>query len=175
VVLTADQCLCDPHPDEPPALGQLQLGHREQLRQRPHRREYFDARADLCRRIATIRLAVLLQMSSDLAEAEFLYWRTLAIDEAAYGLMHPTVAIRLNNLGLLLRVTNRLAAAEPLMRRHVSIFKHFNDSTGHEHLHWQEALANYSGLLQAMGLSQEEIAQQLQDVVGCPASHSESP
>jgi hypothetical protein len=56
----------------------------------------------------------------------------------------------------------------------VSILKHFNDSTGHEHPHWQAALADYIGLLQAMGLSQEEIARRLQDVSGHPTSHSAS-
>jgi hypothetical protein len=57
-------------------------------------------------------------------------------------------------------------------RRTVSILKHFNDSTSHEHPHWRAALANYSGLLQAMGLSQEEIARRLHDVAEHPASRS---
>ena len=87
-----------------------------------------------------------------------LYRRALEIDEAAYGATHPRVATYLNNLAFLLRETNRLEEAEPLYRRMVSILKHFNDSTGHEHTHWQAALANYSGLLQAMGLPQEDIA-----------------
>jgi hypothetical protein len=58
------------------------------------------------------------------------------------------VATHLNNLALLLQATNRLEEAEPLMRRMVSIFKHFNDSTGHEHPHWRAALTNYSDLLE---------------------------
>ena len=57
----------------------------------------------------------------------------------------------------------------------VSIFKHFNDSTGHEHPRWRAALANYGALLQAMGLSQEEIShQRLQDVAAHSAPRSES-
>ena len=52
-------------------------------------------------------LAVLLQTTNRLAEAEPLYQRALTIDEAAYGPTHPTVAIRLNNLAGLLRATNR--------------------------------------------------------------------
>jgi hypothetical protein len=34
---------------------------------------------------------------------------------------HPDMAIRLNNLGQLLNATNRLAEAEPLMRRALAI------------------------------------------------------
>ena len=113
-------------------------------------------------------LALLLRETNRLEEAEPLYRRALAIDEAAYGATHPRVATDLNNLALLLQATNRLEEAEPLYRRMVSIFKHFNDSTGHEHPHWQTALANYSGLLQAMGLPQEDIARRLQDIAGTP-------
>jgi hypothetical protein len=57
VFLAHDPCPCDPHPDEPPELRQLQLAHRERLRQRPHRREYFESLADLRYRIATIPFA----------------------------------------------------------------------------------------------------------------------
>jgi hypothetical protein len=48
-------------------------------------------------------LAQLLQATNRLAEAEPLMRRALAIDEASYGAEHPEVAIRLNNLALLLR------------------------------------------------------------------------
>ncbi len=44
-----------------------------------------------------------------------------AIDEASFGPGHPNVAIRLNNLAQLLQATNRLADAEPLMRRALAI------------------------------------------------------
>lgn len=83
------------------------------------------------------------------------------------------VAARLNNLASLLQETNRLAEAVRLFRRMVSILKHFNDSTGHEHPHWQTALANYSGLLQAMGLPPEDIARP-QDIAGHPTSRHAS-
>ena len=39
------------------------------------------------------------------------------------GKSHPNVAIALNNLAQLLQATNRLAEAEPLMERVVSIFE----------------------------------------------------
>jgi tetratricopeptide (TPR) repeat protein len=54
-------------------------------------------------------------------EAEPLYRRALAIDEAGLGADHPSVAIDLNNLAQLLQDTNRLAEAEPLMRRALAI------------------------------------------------------
>ena len=119
-------------------------------------------------------LASLLRDTNRLEEAEPLFRRALAIDEAAYGATHPSVATHLNNLASLLRDTNRLEEAEPLMRRMVSILKHFNDSTGHEHPHWRAALANYIGLLQAMGLSQEESYGGSRMSAGHPTSHSAS-
>ena len=112
-------------------------------------------------------LAELLRATNRLEEAEPLFRRALAIDEAAYGATHPDVATDLNNLAEPLRATNRLEEAEPLMRR-MSIFKHFNDLTGHEHPHWQTALANYSGLLQAMGLPPEDIARRSRISLGTP-------
>ena len=63
----------------------------------------------------------MLRSTNRLAEAEPLMRRALAIDEKSYGPEHPTVAIHLNNLALLLRNTNRLAEAEPLYRRALAI------------------------------------------------------
>src|SRR5947199_589516 len=51
------------------------------------------------------------------SEAEPLMRRALAIDEKSFGTEHPNVAIDLNDLAQLLRHSNRLAEAEPLMRR----------------------------------------------------------
>ena len=53
--------------------------------------------------------------------AEPLMKRALAIDEKSYGAEHPTVAIRLNNLAALLRITNRVTEAEPLVKRALAI------------------------------------------------------
>ena len=47
--------------------------------------------------------------------------RALAIDERSVGKDHTTVATDLNNLAQLLKDTNRLAEAEPLMRRVLEI------------------------------------------------------
>ena len=67
------------------------------------------------------QLGSLFYAKSRYAEAERLYRRALAIDEATLGPDHPDVAIRLNNLANLLKATNRLAEAEPLMRRALAI------------------------------------------------------
>ena len=59
-------------------------------------------------------LASLLYARNDLAAAEPLMRRALAIREASYGPDHPAVAQSLNNLALVLIQTNRAEEAEPL-------------------------------------------------------------
>ena len=110
-------------------------------------------------------LAQLLQATNRLSEAEPLMRRSLEIDEAAYGPEHPNVAIRLNNLAQLLKASNRLTDAEPLMRRVLEVFIDFNTQTGHEHPHFQTAVANYVKLLSDMGLNEQEIRQRLTELV----------
>ncbi|MCA1852550.1 MAG: hypothetical protein LC647_09200, partial [Beggiatoa sp.] len=53
------------------------------------------------------------------------------------------------------------AEAEPLSRRMVGIFLDFTRRTGHEHPHLHAALANYAGILKAMGRSKPNIQAQL--------------
>ena len=77
-------------------------------------------------------------------EAEPLYRRALAIDEASYGPDHPNVAIRLNNLAGLLQATNRLGEAEPLYRRALAIDE---ASYGPDHPEVATDLNNLAGLL----------------------------
>ena len=77
--------------------------------------------------------------------------QALDIDVAAFGEQHPTVAIDLNNLATLLRGTNRIDEAEPLMRRSLDIFDSFGRQTGHEHPDFQRANQNYQVLQRAMG------------------------
>ena len=91
--------------------------------------------------------------------------RALAIDEQSYGTEHPNVAIRLNNLAQLLQATNRLAEAEPLMRRVISIIQKFGEATGYEHPHRRGFIENYRGLLEAMNLSQPEIEAKVREVL----------
>jgi tetratricopeptide (TPR) repeat protein len=92
------------------------------------------------------QLGVYYATRSRFGLAEPLYRRALAIDEASYGPDHPTVAIDLNNLALLLRATNRLAEAEPLYRRVVKIFE---TSLGQDHPNVATALNNLALLLRA--------------------------
>ncbi len=66
-------------------------------------------------------LALYAYERADFTEAEALYRRGLAIDEASYGARHPNIATGLNNLAELLRVTNRPTEAEPLYRRALQI------------------------------------------------------
>jgi hypothetical protein len=75
--------------------------------------------------------------------------RALAIDEKSLGPDHPDVATHLNNLARLLQATNRLAEAEPLMRRAVDILRHFEQINGHRHPTLDAVEANYAALLAA--------------------------
>ena len=65
--------------------------------------------------------------------------------------------MRLNNLAQLPRFTNRLAEAEPPMRRHLAVFIDFERRTGHPHPHRDKASRNYAGVLAAMGKGEAEI------------------
>jgi Tetratricopeptide repeat len=98
-----------------------------------------------------------VQATNRTAEAEPLYRRALSIDEKSFGPEHPDVARDLSNLAGLLKATNRLGEAEPLMRQVLRILAEFGQRTGHEHPHFRAAINNYSGLLAAMGLSEDEI------------------
>ena len=84
--------------------------------------------------------------------------RALAIDEASYGNDHPKVAIRLNNLAQLLKVTNRLAEAEPLSGRAARIFL---ASLGMDHPNTEKVKGNYLKILQAQSLPEIEIEAKL--------------
>ena len=90
--------------------------------------------------------ATLLYSLARYSEAEPLFRRALAIEEAIHGPDHPRVAVFLNNLALLLRVTNQLAEAEPLYRRALRI-----DETeyGPDHPEVAVRLNNLAGLLRA--------------------------
>ncbi len=90
--------------------------------------------------------ATLLQVIARYGEAEPLFRRALAIDEASYGPDHADVAIDLNNLALLLQATNCLAEAEPLMRRALAIDE---ASYGPNHSNVAIRINNLAGLLQA--------------------------
>ncbi|WP_433265927.1 FxSxx-COOH system tetratricopeptide repeat protein [Actinosynnema sp. CS-041913] len=67
------------------------------------------------------RAATYLQTHGRPSEARPLFERALAIAETAYGPDHPTVATRLNNLGLALSDLGRPADARPLFERALAI------------------------------------------------------
>jgi tetratricopeptide (TPR) repeat protein len=90
--------------------------------------------------------AVFLYARADYMQAEPLYRRALAIDEASFGPVHPRVAIGLNNLAQLLKTTNRLSDAEPLIRRALAIDE---ASFGPVHPRVARDLNNLGQLLQA--------------------------
>jgi tetratricopeptide (TPR) repeat protein len=106
-----------------------------------------------------------LAARADYAQAEPLYRRALAIDEASLGPDHPNVSSYLNNLARLLRATNRLQEAEPLMRRVLEPLLQFTAATDHKHPHLQAGILNYITLLQQMGHSPAQIHAQLQEVL----------
>ena len=98
------------------------------------------------------QIGMLFDARSLPAQAEPLYRRALAIDEASYGPEHPDVARDLNNLAELLRATNRLADAEPLYRRARAI----NEATfGPDHPKVATCLNNLALLLVDTGRTVE--------------------
>jgi tetratricopeptide (TPR) repeat protein len=91
-------------------------------------------------------LGSLMRAKARFGEAESLYRRALAIDEASYGPNHPELAIRLNNFAALLQATNRLSEAEPLYRRALAISE---ASYGPDHPNVATGLNNLAALLRA--------------------------
>jgi hypothetical protein len=70
----------------------------------------------------------------------------------------------LNNLAGLLKATNRLAEAEPLMRRALGIAVDFTRETGHRHPSLEGRANRYGGLLLEMGMSREEVFTRLREM-----------
>jgi len=56
-----------------------------------------------------------------------------------------------------LKATNRLGEAEPLMRRALVIVLQFTRDTGHPHPHLRVAIGHYRKLLGAMALAEDEL------------------
>jgi tetratricopeptide (TPR) repeat protein len=82
------------------------------------------------------------------AFAEVFKWYQLALElsELRLGPNHPSTAGAINNLAQLLKATNHLAEAEPLMRRALAIDE---ASYGNDHPAVARDLNNLAGLLQA--------------------------
>jgi tetratricopeptide (TPR) repeat protein len=92
------------------------------------------------------------------ADAKALEERALAVDEAAHGPNHPTVATRLNNLALTLRALGQPEAARPLQERALAITE---AAYGPNHPTVATNLNNLATILQALG--QPETARPLQE------------
>ncbi len=85
----------------------------------------------------------MLQALGDLAEAKEHLERALSINEAAYGPNHPKVAIRLNNLGLLLKHLGDLEGARAHYERALAICLRF---FGEDHPNTQIVKRNLASL-----------------------------
>ncbi len=109
-------------------------------------------------------LASLLHDTNRLAEAEPLMRQALATNEASYEPDHPIIASNLNNLARLLQTTRRLAEAEPLMRRAVKILLIFQARNGHPHPQRENAIGNYTHLLQDMNVPEAGIAARMREL-----------
>jgi len=113
----------DYFPKDPPAFDVRSWNRWNPMR--PHVAAIVDATDRIGIAEPTARLmnnfGIYLYTRAAYTEAEPLYRRALAIDEASYGPDHPAVARDLNNLAQLLQDTNRLDEAEPLMRRTLAI------------------------------------------------------
>jgi tetratricopeptide (TPR) repeat protein len=85
-------------------------------------------------------------------DARPLYERALAIDEAAHGPDHPTIATALNNLAGALRALGHPEQAQPLYERALAI-----DEAAHgpDHPTIATALNNLAGALRALGHPEE--------------------
>ncbi len=67
----------------------------------------------------------MLQAQGDLAGARAAYERALRIDEASFGPDHPNVAIRVWNLGALMKAEGDRAGARSMYERALATFERF--------------------------------------------------
>jgi tetratricopeptide (TPR) repeat protein len=96
-------------------------------------------------------LALLLKARNDLSKARLFYERALAIRQQKLGLKHPEVALSLNNLAMLLLVSEAdrdFAQAQQLVERALSICE---TRLGDEHPYTAESLNNLATVLRRQG------------------------
>ncbi|WP_420455615.1 FxSxx-COOH system tetratricopeptide repeat protein [Rubrivirga sp.] len=103
------------------------------------------------------RMAALAQLQADYADAQALFERALALDEAALGPDHPNVAAALSNLGGVLRASGDLKGAEAAYRRALAIAE---AAYGPDHPDVATTLNNLGLVLRARG-----------DLEGAEAAH----
>ena len=113
-------------------------------------------------------LAQLLEATNRLAEAEPLYPSCPGDRRAELWPRPPQRRQTSTTWRSCCRPPNRLAEAEPLIRRVVQILVRFQHQTGHVHPSSQAVLANYDGILRAMGKAPEQIEQLLHKLIVPP-------
>ena len=86
----------------------------------------------------------MLQDLGDLDGAGKAYQRALAIDEKAFGPDHPNVAIRVNNLGMVLKDLGDLDGARKAYQRALAIFEMV---LGADHPNAQTVRSNLAALV----------------------------
>ena len=85
----------------------------------------------------------MLREQGDLAGARAAFERALTIDEATFGPDHWKVAIRINNLGLVLRDQGDLTGARAAFERALAIWERV---LGPDHPNTRKARANLESL-----------------------------
>lgn len=114
-------------------------------------------------------LGYLLKKQKRLQDAEPLYREALAINERIFGADHPGLAIDLNNFSRLLHELQKFDEAEPLMRRYLVLLHKAGAAAGSTHPKFDETLANYRSLLQAMTLDSNDLEQRLKPFLSLEA------
>jgi tetratricopeptide (TPR) repeat protein len=99
------------------------------------------------------RAGTYLEMHARFNEARALLERALAIAEAAHGPDHPTVAVRLNDLALILRDLGRPQDARPLLERALAITE---AAYGPDHPDVVIRLSNLARVLRDLGQPQDD-------------------
>ena len=92
----------------------------------------------------------------------------MAISEKSLRPGDPGVAKDLYNLAALLWKTNRLAEAEPLLRRALGILVNFTHTAGHQHPRLESVHANYAQALKELGKSEADIDAALKSAQEAP-------
>src|SRR5262249_41153950 len=92
-------------------------------------------------------LAGVVQRRGNVAEAEALYRRAIAIKEQALGPDHADLALALNNLALLLADQGHSSEAEPLYQRALGLIA---PALGKEHPNLTGVRETYTALLRQM-------------------------
>lgn len=109
-------------------------------------------------------LSLLLSETNRQEEAISIQKKVVRIIEENLGENHPNVAIALDNLAMQLCEEGRFNEAEPICRRALEIFIKHMKETGQPHPEFKHTTQNYTGMLQDMKISKEEIKTRVQQI-----------